>query len=45
MRALLLVLLLSLPAVAGAQSADREGNMQVFTRRALELLASCLRND
>src|SRR5687767_7394741 len=26
-------------------SADREANMQVFTRRALELLASCLRND
>ncbi len=26
-------------------SADREGNMQVFTRRALELLASCLRKD
>jgi nicotinamide-nucleotide amidase len=27
------------------RSADREANMQVFTRRALELLASCLRND
>ena len=27
------------------RSADREANMREFTRRALQLLASCLRND